>query len=289
MEQQLAHTLDDAAGRVLDAHAAAAGEDHGVAVPRCVLHFPAQKRLVVHHDAVTHRLRAECFQHGGEQRGIHIPHLAGSRRLVGRHQLVPGGDHAHLHPACHGHAYSSDGGQRADILGRQHPSGGEDLLAGEHVVPPEDQIHPRRAGLHDADGAVSVVFGVFEHHRTVGALGDRAAGGHIDAAVAGKREVCPLSHQHLPGQVQDRRDRVGTAEGIGCPAGVAIHSGAVEVRDIFLRRDRLGQHPAQRSRKGDGLRLPQRLEFLLDQPEDLLRRLHLKHLYTSATILPISR
>ena len=148
---------------------------------------------------------------------------------------------------------------------------------------------PRRAGLHDPDGAVAVVLGIFDHHRAVGAFGDRAAGGHIGAAVARKRKVCALAHQHLSGNAQDRRDRVGAAKGIRSAAGVAVHGGTVEVRYIFLRRYRFGQHTARSLSERDGLCPAERLELFLDQPENLFRSLYLKHLYTSATILPISR
>ena len=289
VQQQLAHFFYDAAGRVLDAYAAAAGEDHRVALACRLPHLPSQQVLVVHDDPVTDRLRAEVPQHGREQRRVHIAHLSGARNHVGRHQLVPGGDHADAQLPCHGNHRLSDGGQRADILRRKHAAGFQDRFAGIHVVAAEDEVHPRRAGLQDADCAVAVVLGVFDHDRAVGPLGDCPARGNVGAGVPGKAEICRLPHENLADNVQNRWDGVRTAEGVGRPAGVAVHGGAVEVRDIFFRGDIFRQHAASRLGIGNGLRLTQGLEFLFDQRQHFRRRFHFQHGYTSAMILPMSR
>ena len=54
-------------------------------------------------------------------------------------------------------------------------------------------------------------------------------------------------------------------------------------------RDRFGQNAARSLSERDDLCPAERLEFFLDQPENLFRSFYLKHVYTSAMIFPRSR
>ena len=151
-------------------------------------------------------------------------------------------------------------------------------LPGADVIAAEDEVQTGCAGLENADGAVAVILGIFDHDHAVRASGDGPAGGDIGAGAARKRKRGLLAHLHLADEVEDGRNRVGTAEGIGCAKGIAVHGGAVKIRHVFVCADVLREHAAERGveRHGFGA-LPDGAELRFDQPEHLLRRFHLQH------------
>ena len=237
-----------------------------------------QQGLVVDDDAVVDDLHAEARQHGLQHGTVDVPDLAGAGDSFRRHQLVAGGDDAHGQLFDHGDPDPADGGQCADVLAGQHPALLQDHLAGVHIVPTEDHILSRRGGLADADGAVAVVLGVFDHDHAVGPLRNGTAGGDRHAFLGVQLEFRALAHEDLALEWQDGRDGVGAAEGIPGPDGVAVHGGPVKVRDIFLRGDILGQYPAQGGIQPHLLRLTHKVKFFFDQSQNFLRRFYMQHI-----------
>ena len=120
VQQELSERFDDAAGRVLHTGTAAAGEDHRVAAFQRITDGFMQQSFIIRDDPVLHRLRAEFAQQSRKHRHVHIPHLSGAGRLGGRHQLVSGGEHAHLETGPYRNLRLPDRGKRTDILGAQH-------------------------------------------------------------------------------------------------------------------------------------------------------------------------
>ena len=120
VQQELSERFDDAAGRVLHTGAAAAGEDHRVTAFQRITHGIMQQGFIIRDDPVRYRLRPKFTQQRREHRHVHVPHLAGARCLGGRHELVPGGENAHLETWPYRNLRPPDRGERTDILGAQH-------------------------------------------------------------------------------------------------------------------------------------------------------------------------
>ena len=99
VQKQFPKRLNDPAGGVLDADAAAAGEQYRVAF----LHSPCdgfpQKILIVHDDAVGMHFGPLLCKQGAEQSSVYIPNLTGQGLLLGRDELVSGRDDADVQPA----------------------------------------------------------------------------------------------------------------------------------------------------------------------------------------------
>ena len=102
-----------------------------------------------------------------------------------------------------------------------------------------------------------------------------------------------FAHSDLALELQNSRDRVGAAEGVGRAHGIAVHRGTVKVRHILRCRDVLRKDAAQGMLKRDKLLPFKGSELFFDQPENLFRRfyfqhdLHLRHdLSQIAVIIP---
>ena len=122
-------------------------------------------------------------QQGRKHRAVYVPYLPGAGFLVGGDKLVTRGDHSNTKARTNRNFPFPDGSQRADILRRQHAARLENSLAGEHVVPAEDQVHAGGTGLENADSAVAVVLRILNHHNAVASLRDCSARGHIGTGI----------------------------------------------------------------------------------------------------------
>jgi len=145
VEQQRAHGFDDAAAGILNAHAASARDENGVA-PGCrAADSLRHLRLAVLYNSAAHRYGAVRRQHGKQHGRVDVPHLPRSRRDLRGDELVAGGNNADPESSCHRNLNSAYCGQRAYILRGQQPSFFEHCLSREAVVPPEYHILSRRS------------------------------------------------------------------------------------------------------------------------------------------------
>ena len=196
VEQQSPHRFDNPAGGVLDAHTAAAGQQHRVTVRNGFLDFVRQKGFIINDNAVVDDLAAEGGKHGFQHGAVHIPHLSRAGLHLRGHQLVSRGDDTHGEFLRNLHPHLTDGSQGSDIRAGQHPALMQNYLAGIHVIPPENHVHAGSGRLGNTDGAVAVILGVFQHHHAVGVPGHRAAGGNRHAGALIQREIRALAHEH---------------------------------------------------------------------------------------------
>ena len=277
VQKKFSQLADDPAGSILDARAAAAREDHRVAVFCRIQRLLTQELLIIHNDAEVHRFSAEFLQQRRKHRAVDVPHLPRAGLPVCGHKFIAGGNHAHAQPRSDRYLRFADGSERPDILRGKHPAGAEHCLAGEYVVAAENEVHARHTRLQDADGSIPVVFGVFDHHRAVTALRDRTTGWYVGAGVQRNTNRRTFAHFDLPREIQDRRDGVRAAESVLRVQGVAVHCGAVKIRDIFLRADIFGQHTAKSLGKGYRFAAVGGIKDFFNQPENLLRRFHFQH------------
>ena len=105
----------------------------------------------------------------------------------------------------------------------------------------------------------------------------RTAGGNCDAFSGVQRKVRVLTHPHRLLQRENGRNRIRTSEGVAGANRIAVHGGAVKIRNIFFGGNVLRQDSSQGIGQGNQLRLPQRGEFLFYQCQNLLRCFHIQH------------
>ena len=214
-----------------------------------------------------------------EQGCVYITDLTGQGLLIRRDELIPGGNDAYFQPALYRDKRLPDGGQSADVLRRENASGPEYDLAGADVVSAENDVHAGGTRLHDADGAVSVVFGILQHDRTVGPLRQCAAGRYIGAVFTKKGKACVLAHANLLLEGENSRNRVGAAEGIRGPECIAVDGGAVEIGHIFLRGDVRGEGaPGCRLERNEFCQPRNGFKLVVNQTKNFLGCLNLQHL-----------
>ena len=156
---------------------------------------------------------------------------------MGRNQLIAGRNDTNRQRLDHRDLRLTDGCQCADILRRQHTPLLQDHLTWAYIVAPEDHIFTGSGGFRDTNGAIAVIFRVFQHHNAVSTLGDSTAGGNSRTGIGVQDKRGILPHEHLCLQPENRRDRVTAPKGISGPDRITVYGRAVEIRHILHSRD----------------------------------------------------
>ena len=82
----------------------------------------------------------------------------------------------------------------------------------------------------------------------------------------------PSAHGDFADDIQERRQALGRAEGVGRADRVAVHGGARESGQVGCGPDLGGGHASQGLVRGDGLGLHSRLEAVEQDTQRLARR-----------------
>ena len=122
MKQQASHRFDDTAGRILHAHAAAAGKQDCITFGNSFRHFFGKQSFIVNDDTIVDDTHAKGHQHSFQHGAVHIPHLSGAGDDFRRNQLIAGGDNANSQLFHHRNLHPANGSQCANILRGQHSS-----------------------------------------------------------------------------------------------------------------------------------------------------------------------
>ncbi|MFN8643110.1 MAG: hypothetical protein U0802_16185 [Candidatus Binatia bacterium] len=245
---------DHVGGQVLHPGRAAARRHDHIGARQRRRQDPAQAVGAVGHDAEVDHLGTRRARHRGERVLVDVPHLARTRRPVGRNDLVAGGDEADARPPHHAQARQAEAGERAEVLGAQAAAAREHRRTASDVLADAQHVLPRRHAALDLDGAVADLVGVLDHHHRVGAARRHAAGGNVHRLPFAQRGARRGAHLDAAGKAQVNRHARRGAEGVGGAHGVTVHVGAIEVRQVARGLQGGRQHAAGRVAGGHALR-----------------------------------
>ncbi|OPZ63991.1 MAG: hypothetical protein BWY85_01410 [Firmicutes bacterium ADurb.Bin506] len=174
-----------------------------------------------------------CRTHGrAERERVHVAHLAGLRHVSYVYQLVSSRHNSYSGADGHVYLYDAHGGQRCDVVFAQRATARQQQCAAGHVFVMSHDVFTRGNGAQHGDGGTVHPLRVLHHDNGVGPLRDHRSCGDFDARVLCQYHVRSLAHGHLARDLDQCRQRLRRAEGVGSAQGIAVHRGACEPRQV---------------------------------------------------------
>ena len=159
-----------------------------------------------------------------------------------RHELVAGGQHARPGAGARRDLGAADAGQHPEVGRAEHRAGGEDRVAGAHVVAAPRTAVPAATSSVSSTRVRAGRAAPLDHDHGVGTGGHRRAGHDPDRLARADRPVGGRPAITWPRPGAGPAGRAG-AGGVGGPHGEAVHGRVGE------GRHRLGRRRPRRSRR----------------------------------------
>ena len=173
---------------------------------------------------------------GAESETVDVIDLSSVERLSWIDDLVARRQDRDARLCVNRHLGLANGRQGADAARRQQFACPDDRIAGRDVRAASADVPAGWRGHPDVN-LLSLARGFFHHDHGVGARRQGRAGGDLCAGAGHHRHGRHLSRIDAIDQPQPRGRSCRRAHGIRRHDGVAVHSGAVETRDLDVRCD----------------------------------------------------